>query len=151
MRFSDMRGMAGRAYIGLRSQILLLGVAGTVVVGAIYFVGLMFEQDSRAVADRFSRLEALTARVSEGLLQGREIATGFLQKPTDKKVAAHDETVKAATGYLSAIEEIAGKLPESDPLRQALSFRAVITSYTTRFSNVVSAQKVVGFNENDGL
>jgi methyl-accepting chemotaxis protein len=151
MRFSDMRGMAGRANIGLRSQILLLGVAGTVVVGAIYFVGLMFEQDSRAVADRFSRLEALTARVSEGLLQGREIATGFLQKPTDKKVAAHDETVKAATGYLSAIEEIAGKLPEGDPLRQALTFRAVITSYTTRFSNVVSAQKVVGFNENDGL
>jgi hypothetical protein len=145
-----MRGMAGRANIGLRSQILLLGVAGTVVVGAIYFVGLMFEQDSRAVADRFSRLEALTARVSEGLLQGREIATGFLQKPTDKKVAAHDETVKAATGYLSAIEEIAGKLPEGDPLRQALTFRAVITSYTTRFSNVVSAQKVVGFNENDG-
>jgi methyl-accepting chemotaxis protein len=151
MRFSDMRGMAGRANIGLRSQILLLGVAGTVVVGAIYFVGLMFEQDSRAVADRFSRLEALTARVSEGLLQGREIATGFLQKPTDKKVAAHDETVKAATGYLSAIEEIAGKLPESDPLRQALTFRPVIASYTTRFSNVVSAQKVVGFNENDGL
>ena len=151
MRFSDMRGMAGRANIGLRSQILLLGVAGTVVVGAIYFVGLMFEQDSRAVADRFSRLEALTARVSEGLLQGREIATGFLQKPTDKKVAAHDETVKAATGYLSAIEEIAGKLPEGDPLRQALTFRPVIASYTTRFSNVVSAQKVVGFNENDGL
>jgi methyl-accepting chemotaxis protein len=151
MRFSDMRGMAGRAHIGLRSQILLLGVAGTVVVGAIYFVGLMFEQDSRAVADRFSRLESLTARVSEGLLQGREIATGFLQKPTDKKVAAHDETVKAATGYLSAIEDIAGKLPEGDPLRQALTFRPVIASYTTRFSNVVSAQKVVGFNENDGL
>src|SRR5215475_1118203 len=147
MRFSDMRDMAGRANMGLRSQILLLGVAGTVVVGAIYFVGLMFEQDSRAVADRFSRLEALTARVSEGLLQGREIATGFLQKPTDKKVAAHDETVKAATGYLSAIEEIAGKLPEGDPLRQALTFRPVITSYTTRFSNVVSAQKVVGRSE----
>ena len=55
-----------------------IAVAGTVVVGAIYFVGLMFEQDSRAVADRFSRLEALTARVSEGLLQGREIATGLL-------------------------------------------------------------------------
>jgi len=27
----------------------------------------------------------------------------------------------------------------------------VIGSYTTRFSNVVSAQKLVGFNENDGL
>jgi methyl-accepting chemotaxis protein len=147
----DVRGTAGRAHIGLRSQILLLGVAGTVVVGAIYFVGLVFEQRSREIADRFSKLEALTARVSESLLRGREIATTFLQKPNDKKVTAHDETVKAAAGHLSAIEDIAGQLPEGDPLRQALTFRPVIASYNTRFSNVVSAQKVVGFNENDGL
>ena len=151
MKFPSMRGIAGRAYIGLRSQILLLGVAGTIVVGAIYFAGLLFEQGSREVADRFAKLESLTARVSEGLLQGREIATGFLQKPNDKKVAAHDETVKAAAGHLAAIEGIAGQLAEGDPLRQALTFRAVIASYNTRFSNVVSAQKVVGFNENDGL
>src|SRR5215831_12818501 len=123
----DVRGMAGRAHIGLRSQILLLGVAGTIMVGAIYLVGLVFEQHSR------------------------EVATTFLQKPNDKKVAAHDETVKAAAAHLSAIEDIAGQLPEGDPLRQALTFRPVIASYNTRFSNVVSAQKVVGFNENDGL
>jgi methyl-accepting chemotaxis protein len=151
MRFFNLRALAGRVHIGLRSQILLLGVAGTLVVGAIYFAGLLFEQGSREVADRFSRLESLTARVSEGLLQGRQIATEFLQKPNDKKVSAHDETLKAATGYLSAIEEIAGQLPEGDPLRQAQTFRPVIASYATRFSNVVSAQKVVGFNENDGL
>jgi methyl-accepting chemotaxis protein len=36
-------------------------------------------------------------------------------------------------------------------LHQALSFRPVIGSYTTRFSNVVSAQKLIGYNENDGL
>jgi methyl-accepting chemotaxis protein len=45
----------------------------------------------------------------------------------------------------------AGGLPEGDPLRQALSFCPVISSYTTRFSNAVAAQKLVGFNENDGL
>jgi methyl-accepting chemotaxis protein len=151
MKFPNIRRMSGRAHIGLRGQILLLGVAGTAVVGAIYFIGVVFEQRSREVADRFSRLESLTARVSEGLLQGREIATGFLQKPNDKKVAAHEETVKAAAGHLAGIEEIAGQLPEGDPLRQAQTFRAVIASYNTRFSNVVSAQKVVGFNENDGL
>src|ERR1700752_610536 len=151
MKFPTIRRMSGRGHVGLRGQILLLGVAGTAVVGAIYFVGVLFEQRSREVADRFSRLESLTARVSEGLLQGREIATGFLQKPNDKKVAAHEETVKAAAGHLAVMEEIAGQLPEGDPLRQAQTFRAVMASYNTRFSNVVSAQKVVGFNENDGL
>jgi methyl-accepting chemotaxis protein len=110
MKFPNIRRMSGRAHIGLRGQILLLGVAGTAVVGAIYFIGVVFEQRSREVADRFSRLESLTARVSEGLLQGREIATGFLQKPNDKKVAAHEETVKAAAGHLAGIEEIAGQL-----------------------------------------
>jgi methyl-accepting chemotaxis protein len=89
--------------------------------------------------------------VSESLLQARETATQFLQKPTDKKVAAHDETVKSAIASLTEIEAIAEKLPDGDPLRQALSFRPVIGSYTTRFSSVVSAQKLIGFNENGGL
>ena len=60
-------------------------------------------------------------------------------------------TVKSAIESLTEIEAIAEKLPDGDPLRQALSFRPVIGSYTTRFSNVVSAEKLIGFNENDGL
>ena len=33
----------GRLHLGLRGQILLLGVAGVLVVGAIYLVGLQVE------------------------------------------------------------------------------------------------------------
>jgi methyl-accepting chemotaxis protein len=141
----------GRLHLGLRGQILLLGVAGVLVVGAIYLAGLQVEERSQHEAQRFGALERLTAKVSENLLQARETATQFLQKPTDKKVAAHDETVKSAIASLAEIEAIAEKLPDGDPLRQALSFRPVIGSYTTRFSNVASAQKLIGFNENDGL
>jgi methyl-accepting chemotaxis protein len=152
MHLSKIR-LRGRVRIhpGLRTQILLLGVTGMVVVGAIYLAGLKVEENSREIAERFGRLESLAAKVSESLLQAREIATTFLQKPNDKKVAAHEETVKAAVSRLPEIEEIAGQLPDGDPIRQAMSFRPVIGSYTTRFSNVVSAQKLVGFNENDGL
>jgi methyl-accepting chemotaxis protein len=143
--------VAGRLHLGLRGQILLLGVAGVLVVGAIYLGGLKVEERSQHEADRFGALEGLTAKVSENLLQARETATQFMQKPTDKKVALHDETVQAAIGRLTQIEAIAETLPEKDPLRQALTFRPVIKSYTTRFNNVVSAQKLIGFNENDGL
>jgi methyl-accepting chemotaxis protein len=143
--------LAGWYRVGLRGQVLLLGVAGVITVGVIYLARRQFEDHSRQVADRFARLESQTARLSESLLQGREIATGFLQKPNEKKVAAHDETLRSAAAHLTAVEEIAGSLPEGDPLRQALSFRPVISSYTTRYSNVVAAQKLVGFNENDGL
>jgi methyl-accepting chemotaxis protein len=144
-------GGGGRIHFSLRSQILLLGMTGVTVIGAIYLVSLQIEAQSQHKADAFSTLALQTAKVSEGLLQGREIATEFLQKPDDKKIAAHTETVKTATGYLGDIERLAEALPEKDPIRQASSFRAVINSYTTRFSNVVSAQKLIGFNENDGL
>jgi methyl-accepting chemotaxis protein len=146
-----LRSGTSKFHLGLRTQVLLLGVTGVLVVGMIYLAGRQIEDQSRAVAERFTKLESETARLSESLLQGREIATGFLQKPNDKKVAAHDETLRAATSHLSAVEEIAGALSEDDPLRKALSFRPVISSYATRFSNVVAAQKLVGFNENDGL
>jgi methyl-accepting chemotaxis protein len=144
-------GVGGRIHISLRSQILLLGMTGVTVIGAIYLASLQIEAQSQRKADEFSALALLTAKVSEGLLQGREIATEFLQKPDDKKIASHTETVKTAVGYLGDIEHLAETLPQNDPLRQASSFRAVINSYTTRFSNVVSAQKLIGFNENDGL
>jgi methyl-accepting chemotaxis protein len=144
-------GFFGRLHLGLRGQILLLGVAGVLVVGAIYLAGLQVEERSQREAERFAALEGLTAKVSENLLQARETATQFMQKPTDKKVASHDETVKTAIGRLGEVEAIAQTLPEGDPLRQALTFRPVIGSYTTRFNNVVSAQKLIGFNENDGL
>ena len=45
----------------------------------------------------------LTAKVSEGLLQCREMATEFLQKPDEKKVAVHTEVLKATIGYLTEI------------------------------------------------
>ena len=92
--------MFHRFHLGLRTQILLLGVTGVVVVGAIYLVGLRIEDNSALVAERFSSLESHTAKLSEGLLQGRETATQFLQKPNEKKVAAHEETIKSAIGHL---------------------------------------------------
>ena len=141
----------GRVGFGLRVQIQLLGMAGVAAVGVIYLVGLQIEERSRRIANEFDSLASLTAKVSDGLLQGHEIATEFLQKPTEKKIAAHNEIVSAAAGHLPEIEHLVEALPNSDPMRQASSFRSTINNYTTRFSNVVSAQKLIGLNENDGL
>ena len=141
----------GRLHFGLRSQVLLLGISGVVIIGAIYLASLQIEVRSQRAADEFGNLASLTSKVSEGLLQGREIATGFLQKPDDKKIAHHNEVVAASVGHLAEIERLVADLPESDPLRKAGSFRGVINSYTTRFSNVASAQKLIGLNEKEGL
>jgi methyl-accepting chemotaxis protein len=151
MRIFSRIKIAYRININLRLQILLLGITGVSVIGAIYLASLQIEARSQRTADEFGTLALLTAKVSESLLQGRELATQFLQKPDEKKITAHNEIVTSAAGHLDEIERLAGALPENDPIRQASSFRAAINNYATRFSNVASAQKLIGFNENDGL
>jgi methyl-accepting chemotaxis protein len=140
-----------RLSLGLRGKILALGLAGVVVVSAIFLLGMQLDQQSRATAEQFSRLVSLTSHLSESLLQGRQIATEFLQKPTDAKITAHNDIVKQAAGSLEEIEQLVAPLEADDPLRQASSFRSGINMYTTQFSNVVAAQKLLGFNEEQGL
>ena len=56
--------ISGRIYLGLRSQVLLLGISGVIAVGAIYLAGLRFELQSQRVADEFGALAHLTAKVT---------------------------------------------------------------------------------------
>ncbi|MDR3469913.1 MAG: methyl-accepting chemotaxis protein [Xanthobacteraceae bacterium] len=136
---------------GLRPQILTLGLSGVLVLGTLSFGGREIERRGEATSQRFETLAALTAAVSDGMLQGREIATEFLQKPDERKIAAHDQFLAAARGGLDAMEGIIAALPDGDPLRQAAAFRAAINMYATRFTNVVAAQRNMGFDENSGL
>ncbi len=138
-------------HLGLRSQIMLLGLAGVAVIGTFYLLGRQFEDRSRLTEDQFATLTSLTSKLSESLLQARQVATEFLQKPNDKKTALHEQILGAAAGYLARIEPMVEALPDHDPLREASAFRSGINSYTTRFSNVVTAQKLIGYTENDGL
>ena len=42
-------------HLGLRTQVLLLGVTGVLMVGMIYLAGRQIEDQSRAVADQIGR------------------------------------------------------------------------------------------------
>ena len=108
-------GIASYVNFNLRLQILLLGVTGVSVIGAIYLASLQIEARSQRTADEFGTLALLTAKVSEGLLQGRELATQFLQKPDDKKITAHNEIVTSAASHLDEIERLAGALQPHQP------------------------------------
>jgi methyl-accepting chemotaxis protein len=151
MVFLRRGGRVGGIHFGLRMQILSLGIAGVAVIGAIYLVSLRIEARSQRATDEFGALTLLTAKVSEGLLQAREIATEFLRKPDEKKITAHTELVTVVAGLLPEIERLAEALPDKDPIRSASSFRSGINMYATRFSNVANAQRLIGFNENEGL
>ena len=140
-----------RNRFGLRGQILCLGVAGVAIIGCFYLAGLSIERRSQQTADRVATLAALSGGIWEGLLQARGTATEFLQKPSDAKVGAHEQIVSSIGSRLVRVDEIAAANPADETAHQAASSRDAINGYTTRFANVVAAQKVIGFNENDGL
>ncbi|WP_234680535.1 hypothetical protein [Bradyrhizobium monzae] len=52
---------------------------------------------------------------------------------------------------MGRVEEFVADVPDNDPLKQATFLRPAINIYATRFQNVVSAQRNLGFNEDDGF
>jgi hypothetical protein len=103
---------------GLRAQIQVLGMAGVAVVGTIYLLGLEIEQRSARTADQFTTLASLTAKVSEAMLQARELATSFLRKPNDKKLSEHNASLAAVADHIPQIERFIQDLPDGDPMRR---------------------------------
>ncbi|MGJ4950883.1 methyl-accepting chemotaxis protein [Bradyrhizobium sp. HKCCYLS20291] len=141
----------GRIRFGLKGQILCLGVVGVAVIGCLYLTGLSIERRSQQIADRVATLAGLSGGIWEGLLQARGTATEFLQKPSDAKVAAHEQIVTSIGSRLERVDAVLAAAPDDETARQTASMRQAITGYATLFANVVAAQKSIGFDENDGL
>ncbi|HUI95649.1 MAG TPA: methyl-accepting chemotaxis protein [Xanthobacteraceae bacterium] len=135
----------------MRAQIAALGLGGVALIAAIYMVGLRFEAEAQHTADDSAVLESLITNVAEGFLEARQLATEFLQKRDEKLLARHDQILTQLRANLETIEALIAPLADEDPLRRAGVLRSGINMYATRFQNVVSAQRVIGFNENDGL
>ncbi|MGJ4892135.1 methyl-accepting chemotaxis protein [Bradyrhizobium sp. HKCCYLRH3099] len=113
--------------------------------------GLSIERRSQRIADRVATLAGLSGGIWEGLLQARGTASEFLQKPSDAKVATHDQTVASIASRLDQVDQILAANPDDETARQAAASREAVNGYASRFANLVAAQKLIGFNENDGL
>jgi methyl-accepting chemotaxis protein len=137
--------------LGLRTQIAALGLGGVALIAVIYLIGLRFEAEAQHTADDSAVLESLITTVAEGFLEARQLATEFLQKRDEKLLARHERILTQLRDNLATIEALVAPLPDDDPLKRAGVLRGGINMYATRFQNVVSAQRVIGFNENDGL
>jgi methyl-accepting chemotaxis protein len=136
---------------GLRAQIAALGVGGVALIGTIYLGGLHFEAEAQRSADDSSALENLMSSATEGFLEARQLATEFLQKRDEKAIARHDQVMARLAGTLDKVQELVAPLPDDDPLKRADALRSGVNMYKTRFHNVVAAQRLLGFNENEGL
>lgn len=140
-----------RLRIGLRGQMALLGVSGVAITGAICVAALHYASVMQSESARSNQFKTDVASLSQSFLESRQIASDFLRKPAEamiKRYAANHERQLAA---LNEVEAYVTSLPDNDRLKQAASLRPVINLYATRFQNVVSAQRNLGFSEDDGF
>jgi methyl-accepting chemotaxis protein len=89
--------------------------------------------------------------LSANYLEAGQVATEFLRKPDEKLIDRHAGIVESALGHISEIENFVEKLEDGDPLKQISALRSGVNLYQTRFHNLVSIQRVLGLNENQGL
>jgi methyl-accepting chemotaxis protein len=137
--------------LGLRAQIAALGLGGVALIALINAVGLRFQSAAQQTADESAMLATLVANVTEGFLEARQLATQFLQKRDEKLVERHTGVVARLTENLATIESLVAASPDGDPLKRASALRSGVNMYATRFHNVITAQRLLGLNENQGL
>ncbi|MCC8983848.1 methyl-accepting chemotaxis protein [Bradyrhizobium acaciae] len=140
-----------RFRIGLRSQMALLGISGVLVTGVICAGALNYARLVQSESNDSNKFKDHVASLSQSFLESRQIANDFLRKPSDVLIKNHAENYERQLSDLGYVETFVTMLPDDDPLKQVTSLRSVIGLYATRFHNIVSAQRNLGFNENEGF
>jgi methyl-accepting chemotaxis protein len=140
-----------RIRLGLRIQIALLAIVGILLTGLICLGGLYLDARAQAESDQMISLRQDVVGLSANYLEAGQIAHEFLRKHDEKLVGRHAGIVEAALAHLSAIEAFVDKLPDGDTLKQSSALRSGLNLYQTRFNNIVSMQRSLGLNENQGL
>lgn len=145
------RRLFPRFRIGLRIQIALLGILGVLFTGAICLVGLNLAAKTQLQSDQSVNLRLHVLGLSANYLEAGQIATEFLRKHDEKLIDKHAGVVETALGHLAAIESAVENLDDGDPLKKISALRAGLNLYQTRLHNLVSMQRVLGLDENQGL
>ncbi|QHP67907.1 methyl-accepting chemotaxis protein [Bradyrhizobium sp. LCT2] len=137
--------------IGLREQMALLGVCGVLVTGSICATALHYASVVQHGSNASDEVKAHVMSLSQRFLESGLITSEFLRKPTEVLIKKHADQHERQLADLSRVEALVTALPDESPLRQAGALRPIINIYATRFQNVVSAQRNLGFNEDDGF
>ena len=149
--FSTRIRILPRLRVGLRIQIALLGILGVLLTGAICLAGLNLAASAQVESDQSVNLRQHVIGLSANYLEAGQIATEFLRKHDEKQIDRHAGILDAALAHLGAIETFVDRLPDGDPLKQNGALLSGLNLYKTRFQNLVSMQRALGLNENQGF
>lgn len=129
----------------------VLGISGVLVTGALCAAALNYASLVQSEANDSNKFKAHVASLSQSFLESQQITSDFLRKPSEMAITKHAKSHEEQLADLSRVEAFVSALPDDDPRKEATALRSVINLYATRFRNVVSAQRNLGFNEDDGF
>ena len=142
--------MAVLSHVGLRYQILLIGLIGVVglIVSALAsYVNDFAQAEQQAQMDRATAGQALVLQAENDFLQARRDEKDFLLHRTAASVTHHDAATRAVLDGLDRLAPLAGSALAAD----LAAARADAALYRERFAAVVRAQSALGVDENQGL
>lgn len=129
----------------------LLGISGVLVTGVVCAAALNYASLVQSEANDSNKFKGDVASLSQSFLESRQITSDFVRKPSEGAITKHAKSHQEQLADLSRVEAFVSALPDHDPRKEATALRSVINLYATRFRNVVSAQRNLGFNEDDGF
>ncbi len=137
--------------LGLRAQIIGVGVSGVLVLGLISAIGAHVQDRLQGEADAATALKSGAGSVAALVVRARQVETEFLLGRREALIDLRQSLVAKALDDLGPIEQAAGALPADDPLRRAEAIRPGLNLYATRFQNVAAAQRTLGLSEKVGV
>ena len=127
-----------------------IGVAGVLVLGAIYHIGSSTQDRYRQVAERAQAILAQANALQIKLLEGRRAEKDFLLRSDMKYAARHTELNSAVRADVERLRQQAAAAGLRD--LQKIDFISTgFDKYRTHFLALVDAKQRLGLNEKSGL
>ena len=129
----------------------LFGLVGLVAFGAIYQIGSLSQDASRAVANRARAIADLDKQLSIEMLEARRNEKNFQQRRNESYAKAHAELIGPINRDFDEVERLmaaGGMGALSDRMKQA---QDGFKRYASDFGKLVAAETRLGLNEALGL
>jgi len=133
------------------NSIGLLGIAGLLILGALYWIGDASQDVYRKQDDSARALGDLQNRALVAMLQMRRAEKDFLLRKDEKYVADHRRLNAEMTADLTEMSRRTAASGQADLRRKIEMIQAGSADYSNHFAMLVAARTKLGLNENTGL
>uniref|UniRef100_Q07JM9 Methyl-accepting chemotaxis sensory transducer n=1 Tax=Rhodopseudomonas palustris (strain BisA53) TaxID=316055 RepID=Q07JM9_RHOP5 len=128
-----------------------LGIAGLLVLGALYWVGSASQDFFRKQDDSARSLGDLQSRALVTMLQMRRAEKDFLLRKDEKYVADHRRLSAQTTADLAEMSRRAAASGQTDLRQKIETVQSGSADYNSHFAALVAARVKLGLNESAGL